>query len=208
MHEPRQGSVQVKQMLARRFARGEKMSLIEICKTAFPEVVIIKAHEQRDLRGSRYSNYIEADLLEHDVEFKIKQETIYKIEKPNTIYGIHYQCDPKPQQKLIGIIKGSGRDYVIDLRKKSASYKKWICIELNDKEHDQVLVPRGFGHLFRSIEANTILRFQVDEYFDDELNMAISYMDPEIQLDIIDMKCICSDKDREAPFLKNINWDK
>jgi dTDP-4-dehydrorhamnose 3,5-epimerase-like enzyme len=49
--------------------------------------------------------------------------------KKGTLYGIHFQNNPKPQTKLLYCTKGKGFDFAVDLRRNSKTYKKWVCVD-------------------------------------------------------------------------------
>lgn len=171
-------------------------------KVLFPEVTVFSFEETADNRGVKYKAFSERAFSEMNINFKVKEEIIYCIPKKDTLYGIHFQNMPKSQQKIVSLVSGKGVDYVIDLRKGSSTYKKWISVEMSEDNHRQVLVPVGFGHLFRSTTDNVVLMFKIDEEFDPKYSRALSYKDPEIALDIMHRKFIVSDYDEKAPWLQ------
>lgn len=171
-------------------------------KVLFPEVTVFSFEETADNRGVKYKAFSERAFSEMNINFKVKEEIIYCIPKKDTLYGIHFQNMPKAQQKIVSLVSGKGVDYVIDLRKGSSTYKKWISVEMSEDNHRQVLVPVGFGHLFRSTTDNVVLMFKIDEEFDPKYSRALSYKDPEIALDIMHRKFIVSDYDEKAPWLQ------
>jgi dTDP-4-dehydrorhamnose 3,5-epimerase len=177
--------------------------MTSILSLSFPEVKILLPKIHEDNRGYKYSYYSEKDFIDANINFKIKETYVYNIPKANTLYGIHYQIKNKEQQKLIRLLSGSGIDYVIDLRKESETFRKWISIEISAINQKQVLVPPGFGHLFRSTTDNVTMLFGIDEYFDSNYCCNISYKDPEIHLDIMNETFILSDYDEIAPLLKD-----
>lgn len=172
-------------------------------KTFFPEVKLFRFEGLSDSRGSKIRLYSAAEYLENNIDFIPKEEIIYEIPEANTLFGIHFQNEPKPQQKMIRLISGSGIDYAIDLRKTSPTYKKWFSAELSSQNKKQILIPRGFGHLFYSTAPDTTMIFQIDCEFDKALSRSISYRDNEIALDISDKDFILAPKDEAAPFLKD-----
>ena len=171
-------------------------------KCPFPEVQIFRFDGLEDCRGSKIRVFSEREYAAAGIDFIPKEEVLYHIPKKNTLYGIHYQFEPNPQQKMIRLIEGRGIDYVVDLRPESATYKKWYSVELSEENKLQVFVPRGFGHLFRSTQDNTVMLFSVDCDFDSG-SRTLSYRDPEINLDICnsDVDFIMAEKDKNAPRL-------
>ncbi len=175
--------------------------MITFSQTPFPEVKLFRFDGLSDNRGSKIRFYSSDEYAACNIDFTPVEDMLYNIPKADTLFGIHFQEEPKPQQKMIRIIAGSGIDYAIDLRPESPSYKKWFSTELNAENKMQLLIPRGFGHLFRSTADNTLMIFQIDQTFDRELSKSFSYRDPQINLDIKDKSFILAPKDDKAPCL-------
>ena len=175
--------------------------MITFEQTPFAEVKLFRFDGVSDNRGFKIRAWSTQDFLQHGIDFAPVESLIYEIPVAGTLYGIHFQLEPKPQQKLISLIAGAGVDYAIDLRPDSPTFKKWFSIELAATNRRQILIPRGFGHLFYSTVPDTKMHFQIDREFDPALSQSISYKDPEIALDIRDRDFIVSPKDAAAPLL-------
>ena len=175
---------------------------MDIIETEFNEVKIICSKKIIDRRGLYKINYSHKILLNNNIEFVLKEERIYNIKK-NAFYGLHFQNNPYIQNKLIYLINGKGIDYIVDLRKKSKTYKKWIKIELDSKNNQMIYVPHGFGHGFLSMTENTIMSFKIDQYFENNYSKSIKYNDPELNMKIILDEKLLSDQDKNAPYLIN-----
>ena len=178
--------------------------MITFEKTPFAEVKLFHFDGVTDNRGFKIRTWSREDFLKHEINFAPVESVIYEMPVADTLYGIHFQFEPKPQQKLITLIAGAGIDYAIDLRPDSPTFKKWFSTELAETNHRQILIPRGFGHVFYSTVPDTKMLFQIDREFDPALSQSISYKDPEIALDIRDRDFIVSPKDAAAPFLASI----
>ncbi len=178
--------------------------MITFEQTPFAEIKLFHFDGVKDNRGCKIRTWSHEDFLKHEINFAPVESVIYEMPKASTLYGIHFQLQPKPQQKLISLISGAGIDYAIDLRPDSPTFKKWFSIELVATNRRQILIPHGFGHLFYSTGPNTKMLFQIDREFDPALSQSISYKDPKIALDIRDRDFIVSPKDAAAPFLASI----
>jgi dTDP-4-dehydrorhamnose 3,5-epimerase len=66
-------------------------------------------------------------------------------------------------------------------------------------------VPQGFAHGFLSLQDNTIFSYKCTQVYNKESEGSICWNDPDINInwDIIDP--IISEKDQNAPFLKELN---
>ena len=119
------------------------------------------------------------------------------------MYGIHFQNHPKVQTKLLFCIKGRGLDFAIDLRQNSATYKKWVSVELSAQNRNQIYIPAGFGNAFLSLEDDTQIVMRIDNYFDAALSRTITYADRELNIAFDVLKPILSEQDKNAPTLMN-----
>jgi dTDP-4-dehydrorhamnose 3,5-epimerase len=91
----------------------------------------------------------------------------------------------------------------VDLRKESPCYREWVAVELSAENRRQFLIPRGFGHAFLTLTNDVEFLYKADRYYNFESDRSIAWNDPEIGIKW-PMDCpILSDKDRNAPFLKD-----
>jgi dTDP-4-dehydrorhamnose 3,5-epimerase len=175
--------------------------MMHVERTDLPEVRLYVPPVRQDNRGGRYLSFSADELRAAGVEFSIAEEFVYSIARRDTLYGIHFQNAPQRQAKLVSLLAGSGVDYVVDLRRDSPSYCRWIAREISAAGREHVLVPSGFGHVFRSLEDNVMMLFRVDTPFDLQYSRTISYRDPQIALDIREREFLLSEYDAAAPVL-------
>lgn len=119
--------------------------------------------------------------------------------------GLHYQTYPKPQAKLVRVVRGVILDVAVDLRKGSPTFKRWVMVELSGENKRQFFIPRGFAHGFLSLEDNTVVAYKVDEYFSPECDRGIRFNDPDIGIDwrYDSNEFIISPKDCSLPYLRD-----
>ena len=177
--------------------------MISVTKMSIEEVLLLEYDAKEDNRGVTYKNFSKRELEAVGISTEFVEERLYCIKKSGTLYGIHFQNHPTPQTKLLYCTKGRGLDFAIDLRKASKTYKKWVKIELSALNRRQIYIPAGFGHVFLSLEDDTHVVFRIDNYFDAGLELAITYKDDEINLEIAIADPILSLQDREAPMLRD-----
>jgi len=124
--------------------------------------------------------------------------------KKGTLRGLHYQDNPKAQTKLVRCTRGMIFDVAVDLRKGSKTYGRWIGVELTSENQKQLLIPKGFAHGFVTLCDNVEVQYKVDEYYDPELDRGIRFDDPDISINWGVETPILSEKDKNAPYLKEI----
>lgn len=118
-----------------------------------------------------------------------------------TLRGMHYQLSPYQQSKLVTCVHGKLLDVVVDLRKKSVTYKKWTAFELTARSGKSVFIPRGCAHGFLTLEDHTTLAYLIEGKYMPEHSGVLHWRDPEIAIRWPIDNPILSEKDRLAPRL-------
>jgi len=177
--------------------------MLKVSKLAIEDVKILEYEIFEDNRGTKQANYSKREFDKVGIFTEFVEEFVYISEKKRTLYGIHFQNHPKAQTKLLYCIKGRGRDFAVDLRKGSQTYKQWVSVELSAENRKQIFIPVGFDHAFLSLEDDTHIVFRIDKYFDPKLQRAISYADEEINLDFKVTDPVLSKQDQTAPLLRD-----
>jgi dTDP-4-dehydrorhamnose 3,5-epimerase len=116
-----------------------------------------------------------------------------------TLRGIHYQLAPKAESKIVRCIKGSLFDVIVDLRVDSPTFLKWFGAELSAENRTMMLVPKGFGHAFLTLEENTEALYLVTEFYSPENERGLRWNDPKIGIEWPIKPEVISEKDMNHP---------
>jgi dTDP-4-dehydrorhamnose 3,5-epimerase len=92
----------------------------------------------------------------------------------------------------------------VDIRKDSQTFGKHIAVELNSREQIALWVPQGFAHGFQALEDGTKVLYKVTNYWAKESENSLRFDDPLVNISWFNIKQILSDKDLDAPYLRNI----
>ncbi len=127
--------------------------------------------------------------------------------RKGVLRGFHFQKEPYAQTKLVSVLNGAVLDVVVDLRKNSKTYKQHFSIILSAENKKQLFIPRGFAHAYLSLEDDSLFFYKIDNFYHPESEAGIRFDDPDLNIDWqYDLsKLILSDKDRNLPYLKNMN---
>ncbi|HRV54989.1 MAG: dTDP-4-dehydrorhamnose 3,5-epimerase [Mangrovimonas sp.] len=119
--------------------------------------------------------------------------------------GLHFQEGDYAQAKLVRVVKGKVLDVCVDLRKESTTFGQHFSIVLDDKEHKQLYIPKGFAHGFLVLEDQTIFSYKCDDFYHKESERGIIYNDPDIGIswDLPTNELILSERDRKLPTFKS-----
>lgn len=157
------------------------MSRLDFSELELPGAYAITNFFYQDLRGSFIKSYDKEIYEECGIEFSIN-ETFVSVSAKDVIRGLHFQLR-NPQAKLVCVLKGKAWDVIVDLRKNSPTYKKWISIDLRSDGRNAVYVPRGFAHGFVALTDDTTMLYQCDGAYDKETDTGILYNDKAIGID-------------------------
>uniref|UniRef100_A0A7V4CNF0 dTDP-4-dehydrorhamnose 3,5-epimerase n=1 Tax=Fervidobacterium pennivorans TaxID=93466 RepID=A0A7V4CNF0_FERPE len=176
---------------------------MRVIETELPGVLLIEPDVYRDERGWFIESYSYKAFKQFGIDIVFVQDNHSYSKKRWTLRGIHFQNNPMAQSKLVRCTRGKILDVVVDLRKGSPTYKKWIMVELSEDNKRMLFIPKGFGHAFLTLTDDVEVQYKVDEYYSKEYDRSIRWNDPEISIDWPVKDPILSEKDRNAPFLKD-----
>jgi dTDP-4-dehydrorhamnose 3,5-epimerase len=172
-------------------------------ETNIGRLYVITPSAHYDSRGWFIETYNELHFQQIGILTQFKQDNHSMTNKAGVIRGLHFQNEPKAQVKLIRCTRGSILDVAVDLRKGSPTFKKWFSVELSAENMKQLYIPRGFAHGFISLVDNVEVQYKVDEFYSKEFDRSIRFDDPEIGIDWGNKHPILSQKDCDAPLLKD-----
>ncbi len=160
---------------------------IEGVKIIEPDVYV----DNRGFFQETYSNRLYEKLL--NVPLSFVQDSHSRSVK-GTLRGLHLQKD-RPQGKLVRVSRGTVFDVIVDIRKKSPTFKHWFGTELSDKNNLQLWIPPGFAHGFKVISEEADLLYKCTEYYCAEDEACIRWDDSELNIEWPSGPSIMSEKD-------------
>ena len=107
-----------------------------------------------DIRGCFTKDYskevFEANGIHHDLA-----EVFYTTSHKGVIRALHFQR-VKQQPTLVRCIWGHVWDVVVDLRKDSQTFQKWLAFDLIGDKHNEILVPAGCAQGYLVLEVSNV----------------------------------------------------
>lgn len=174
---------------------------MEIIKTIFESVYLIKPNLFEDNRGFFFESYQKEKLKLLGIDKEFIQDNHSYSKEAGTIRGMHFQSPPNAQTKLIRVTSGSIKNYFVDIRKNSPTFKQFDFIELSSENKLLLYLPVGFANGFITLVENCEILYKVDNYYDPDSDKSFTYNDREIGIDWCMSSPILSQKDKIAlPF--------
>ena len=180
---------------------------MNIQSLSLPEVKIITPKINNDQRGYFSEIYHFQKLASQEIEIDFVQDNQSYSLQQNVIRGLHFQSPPFAQDKLVRCISGSILDVVVDIRKSSVNFGKYLTKNITSKSFEQILVPKGFAHGVMTLEPNTTLLYKVSNYYSPDHDHGIFWNDPFLNIPwgASNNDVIVSDKDAALPKWKEFS---
>lgn len=175
---------------------------MKITKTEIPEVVILEPRVFGDERGYFMESFSQK-LFAADVCDTVFVQDNESKSRYGVLRGLHYQLPPFSQSKLVRVVKGTVRDFAVDIRMGSPTFGKYVMVELSGDDHRQLFIPRGFAHGFVTISEEAVFQYKCDNYYSPQHEAAIAWDDPTLAIDwtLPVQDIILSEKDGRHPDL-------
>ena len=169
---------------------------MQIQTTAIPDVLIVEPTVFGDDRGFFYESFNKKRFAElTGVTREFIQDNHSKSAK-GVLRGLHYQIQ-QPQGKLVRVTAGEVFDVVVDLRKSSPTFGKWVGIVLSAANKRQLWVPEGFAHGFVVTSDSAEFLYKTTDYWAPEFERCVLWNDPAIGIDWpLDGEPLLSGKDK------------
>ena len=171
-------------------------------ETKIPGVYIIEPQVFGDHRGYFVETWSTKAFAEIGLYYDFVQDNQSFTAQKGTLRGIHFQKSPMAQAKLVRVTRGTVLDVAVDLRRGSPTYKQWVAVELSAENKRMLMIPRGFGHGFKTLTDDVEFCYKVDNLYSKECDRSIRFDDPTIGVAWGDVQEeLLSAKDTGAPLL-------
>jgi len=154
---------------------------MKLIPTTIPGVVIIEPTIFGDNRGFFTEIYQADRYAASGIDRPFVQDNLSRSVK-NTLRGLHFQ-NPRPQGKLVTVLRGSVLDVAVDVRVGSPTFAQHVAVELNEENHRQMWIPRGLAHGFIVQSAVADFFYKCDEFYSTSNEIVLRWNDPRLGID-------------------------
>jgi dTDP-4-dehydrorhamnose 3,5-epimerase len=173
---------------------------VKFHETAILGAFRVEAEPLRDERGFFARTFSRETFVERGLFACAEQTSISWNEKRGTLRGMHWQCSPYEEAKLVTCVRGAIFDVLLDVRLDSATYGLSATFELREDVPVTLYVPPGVAHGFQTLENDTLVLYQMSVAHSPECSRAIRYDDPTFGIAWPIANPIVSERDRSHPF--------
>src|SRR5262245_15755012 len=119
---------------------------MRVIETALPGVRLLEPAVFRDDRGLFLETWRADRFAAAGFPDTFVQDN-YSRSFRGTLRGLHWQWR-HPQAKLVRVVMGTIFDVVVDVRRGSPTFGRWLGFEMSADSFRQLYVPEGFAHGF------------------------------------------------------------
>lgn len=155
---------------------------MKIEKTAIDGVLIFEPKVFGDARGffmESFNQRIFQDAVGPDVSFV--QDNHSRSAK-GVLRGLHFQKPPHAQGKLVRVAAGAVFDVAVDIRPGSATFGRWVGVELSADNHRQLWIPAGLAHGFLVLTDTADFLYKTTDYYAPHAEGAVRWDDPDVNI--------------------------
>ena len=172
-------------------------------RLSIPDIMLVELQSFPDDRGFFFESFKESEFLSGGIDKKFVQDN-FSHSIRGVIRGLHFQKTPKAQAKLVSVLKGEIFDAVVDIRKNSPTYGKWVSEILSENNHKLLYIPEGFAHGFCVLSEEADVLYKVSNEYSPEHEHGIIWNDPKLNIDWPISKPIISSRDSKLPLFENL----
>ena len=172
---------------------------MKFIETKLKGTYIIELEPMEDERGFFARSFCQKEFKKHGLNPRIVQCNISFNKKRGTLRGMHYQVSPYEEAKLVSCIRGAIYDVIIDLRQDSPTYCQWFAVELTEENYKMLYIPKGFAHGFQTLEDNTVVFYQMSEFYYPECARGVRWDDSTFEIEWPLSEQVMSKKDLSYP---------
>ena len=173
-------------------------------ETGLEGLLLIEPAASSDARGYFLRTYCAESFAVHSLNTVWPQTNLSYTTRRGTLRGLHFQKDPAPEIKLIQCMTGRILDVIVDLRRGSSTYGKWVSFELSEENHRMLYVPGGFAHGFQCLEDDCRVSYMMSESYVAGLAAGVRWNDPDLCIEWPIAGPLVSQRDAELPLLAEL----
>jgi dTDP-4-dehydrorhamnose 3,5-epimerase len=151
---------------------------MQIIPTEIPDIILIEPHLFGDARGFFMETYQAQRFAEAGICTNFVQHN-HSGSGQGVLRGLHYQIR-QAQGKLVRVVAGEIFDVVVDIRRSSPTFGRWVGANLSVQNHRQIWVPPGFAHGFYVLSEWAELVYKATDYYAPQWERCLLWNDPAL----------------------------
>jgi dTDP-4-dehydrorhamnose 3,5-epimerase len=154
---------------------------VNVTPTEIPDVLVLSPRVFADDRGAFFESFNRrafAEAVGREVEFVQDNQST---SRRHVLRGLHYQ-EPQPQGKLVRALAGTIYDVAADIRPGSATFGRWVGVELTAENRRQLWVPEGLAHGFLVLSESAEVLYKTTDFYAPSCERCLRWDDPTLAI--------------------------
>jgi len=175
---------------------------MEFERTTIPDVIVLQPKVFGDERGFFMETFRADDFAASGITESFVQDN-HSGSQQGILRGLHYQIR-QAQGKLVRAVAGEIFDVVVDLRRSSPTFGRWVGVLLSAKKKKQLWIPPGFAHGFYVLSEWAEVVYKATDYYAPEWERSLLWNDPALGIEwpLLDGRPpVLSEKDSHGKLL-------
>jgi dTDP-4-dehydrorhamnose 3,5-epimerase len=176
---------------------------VRASNTSIEGVKLVEFDQHSDSRGTFENIYDAEFLLKHTSLGSVRPWKVARARNgtEHTLRGLHYQLPPFDENKFVHCSRGAICDVVVDLRRESPTFGKYLMKSLREVDPWGLWIPSGCAHGYMTLQRDTVVEYVLNNAYSEEHSRGIVWNDPLLAIPWPAVPMIVSQRDMKFPGL-------
>jgi dTDP-4-dehydrorhamnose 3,5-epimerase len=165
-------------------------------ESSLPGAFVIEPEPIEDERGFFARIFADVEFEKRGLATVVKECSLSFNRLRGTLRGMHYQTPPFEESKLVRCTRGAIYDVLVDLRRDSPSYCRWVATTLSAENRLALFVPEGVAHGYQTLEDASEVLYQISMPYSPEHAHGVRWDDSAFGIEWQEPPTAISERDR------------
>jgi dTDP-4-dehydrorhamnose 3,5-epimerase len=151
-------------------------------ETALGGAYVVDLEPHADERGFFARVWCAREFEAYGLDTRLAQCSISYNRRAGTLRGMHYQAPPYQEVKLVRCTRGAIFDVIIDLRRGSPTFTRYVSVVLSAANRTALYIPQGFAHGFQTLEDDAEVMYHISEFYRPDHARGVRWNDPRFEI--------------------------
>jgi dTDP-4-dehydrorhamnose 3,5-epimerase len=170
-------------------------------ESPLPGAFVLDLERLSDERGFFARSYCAEEFAARGLGPELRQCSVSYNARRGTLRGMHYQCAPHEEHKLVRCTAGAIFDVIIDIRGSSPTYGRWFGEQLTADNRRSLFIPPGFAHGFVTLSDHAEVYYMISVAHAPQSSRGLRWNDPAFAIDWPLPPAVISARDAAYPLL-------
>jgi dTDP-4-dehydrorhamnose 3,5-epimerase len=168
--------------------------------TELPGVLMVDVEPRGDERGFFARTWCQREAAAAGLQVEWVQFNVSFSRRRSTLRGLHFQRSPHSEGKLVRVTRGAIWDVVVDLRRDSPTFKRYIGVTLSAENHRALYIPPAdLAHGYLTLSDDSEVLYHMSAFYSADHSVGIRWDDPAFAIQWPESAQVISTPDASYP---------